>query len=166
MLPPAALLRRGGALQGSCRRIHLEAQAAHAVSFSDPLSFPDGWRAPCFKRSNSVRMQGSGARGAGFHRWIGEDLELRIHAAPGAKATQVQGLHGESLRVRVCARPVEGAANSALIEFLAAELQVPRTRCVLVSGERSREKRVVVERPPRERTEQLLLAWSQGRTSS
>ena len=35
-----------------------------------------------------------------------------------------------------------------------------------MSGERSREKRVLVQRPSRERAEQLLRAWSQGRTSS
>jgi uncharacterized protein len=121
---------------------------------------------PHFTRCKRLGVQRGGAPGARFHRWIGDDLELRIHAAPGAKATQVQGLHGESLKVRVCARPVEGAANTALIEFLAAELQVPRARCVLMSGGRSREKRVVVERPPRQRAEQLLRAWSQGRTSS
>ena len=111
-------------------------------------------------------MQRGGAPGAGFHRWIGEDLELRVHAAPGAKTTQVQGLHGDSLRIRVHARPVEGAANAALLDFLANELQVPRGRCVLMSGERSREKRVLVQRPSRERADQLLRAWSQGRTSS
>jgi uncharacterized protein (TIGR00251 family) len=111
-------------------------------------------------------VQRDSAPDVGFHRWIGEDLELRVHAVPGAKLTQVHGTHGDSLRVRVHARPVEGAANAALLEFLAAELQVPRGRCVLVSGERSREKRVLVQRPPRERADQLLRAWSQGRTSS
>ena len=103
---------------------------------------------------------------ATFHRWIGEDLELRVHAVPGAKRTEAQGLHGSSLKIKVQARAVEGAANSALIDFLAGELQVPRGRCVLVSGEKSREKRVLVQRPPRERAEELLRTWGQGRTSS
>jgi uncharacterized protein len=101
-----------------------------------------------------------------FHRWIGDDLELRIHAVPGAKRTEVVGLHGESLKVKLRARAVEGAANSALTEFLAGELQVPRGRCVLVSGDKGREKRVLVERPPRPRAEEILRGWAQGRTSS
>ncbi|HYV65331.1 MAG TPA: DUF167 family protein [Myxococcales bacterium] len=101
-----------------------------------------------------------------FHRWIGEDLELRVHAAPGAKRTEAHGLHGPSLKVRLQARAVEGAANSALIEFLAGELQVPRGQVVLVSGEKSREKRVLVRRPPRARAEEALRIWGQGRTSS
>jgi uncharacterized protein (TIGR00251 family) len=102
----------------------------------------------------------------GFHRWVGDDLELRVHAVPGARATEVQGLHGESLKIRVRARPIEGAANSALLEFLAEALQVPRSRCVLVSGERSRDKRILVRRPAREHVQTLLRAWSQARTSS
>ncbi|HWE25323.1 MAG TPA: DUF167 family protein [Myxococcales bacterium] len=101
-----------------------------------------------------------------FHRWIGHDLELRVHAAPGARATQTQGLHGASLKVRIQARAVEGAANAALLEFLANEFQVPRSRCILLSGERSREKRVLVQGPPRTHAHEVLRAWSQARTSS
>lgn len=104
--------------------------------------------------------------GAAFYRWIGEDLELRVHAVPGAKQTEAAGLHGAALKVKLRARPVEGAANSALIEFLAGELQVPRGRCVLVAGESGREKRVVVQRPLRQHAEEVLRAWGQARTSS
>ena len=103
---------------------------------------------------------------AAFHRWIGEDLELRVHAVPGAKRTEAQGLHGSSLKIKLRAPAAEGAANSALIEFLASELQVPRGRCVLVSGDKAREKRVLIQRPPRDRAEEALRVWGQGRTSS
>src|SRR5712692_11577106 len=99
-------------------------------------------------------MHPGGAERAAFHRWIGEDLELRVHAVPGAKRTEAQGLHGSSLKMKLHARAVRGAANSALIEFLAGELRVPRRQCVLVSGDKAREKRVLVQRPPRERAEE------------
>lgn len=111
-------------------------------------------------------MAGRGAQDAGFHRWVGDDLELRVHAVSGAKRTEAQGLHGSALKIKVQARAVEGAANAALIEFLAGELQVPRGRCVLVSGEKSREKRVLVQAAPRPHAEEVLRAWVQGRTSS
>ncbi len=111
-------------------------------------------------------MDRDGSDRAGFHRWIGEDLELHVHAVPGAKRTEAQGLHGSALKVKLHARAVEGAANSALIEFLAGELQVSRRQCVLVSGDKSREKRVRVQRPARARAEDVLRAWAQGRTSS
>lgn len=93
-------------------------------------------------------------------RWVGEDLELRVHVQPGAKRTEVQGVHGDALKICVRARPVEGAANEALLEFLAAELQVPRRRCVLISGETSRQKRVRITQPLREIVEQRLRAWA------
>ena len=111
-------------------------------------------------------MAGRGAEDAGFHRWVGVDLELRVHAVPGARRTEAHGLHGSALKIKVQARAVEGAANAALLEFLASELQVPRGRCVLVSGERSREKRVLVQAAPRTRAAEVLRAWAQGRTSS
>jgi uncharacterized protein len=104
-----------------------------------------------------------------FHRWIGSDLELRVRAQPGAKKTEVSGLHGELLKIRVRARAIEGAANEALLEFLAGELQVPRSRCELVSGEKHREKRILVREPERSRCESILARWTaqaQGRTSS
>jgi uncharacterized protein (TIGR00251 family) len=102
-----------------------------------------------------------------FHRWIGSDLELRIRALPGAKKTEVSGLHGGLLKIRVRARAIEGAANEALLEFLAGELQVPLARCELVSGEKHREKRILVREPERSRCESILSQWAaQGRTIS
>ena len=102
-----------------------------------------------------------------FHRWIGNDLELRIRAQPGAKQTEVKGLHGGLLKIRVRARAIEGAANQAVLDFLAGELQVPPGRCDLVSGEKHREKRILVHDAPRAHCEIVLARWAaQGRTSS
>jgi uncharacterized protein len=102
-----------------------------------------------------------------FHRWIGADLELRIRAQPGAKKTEVSGLHGGLLKIRVRARAIEGAANEALREFLAGKLQVPLARCEIVTGEKHREKRIMIRDAPRARCESILAAWAaQGRTSS
>jgi uncharacterized protein (TIGR00251 family) len=96
-----------------------------------------------------------------LYKWSGLNLELSVHAQPGAKRTEVAGAHGEALKIRVQARPVEGAANEALLEFLAAALQVPRKRCVLISGQTSRQKRVLIEAPDRARAEELLRSWLQ-----
>lgn len=97
-----------------------------------------------------------------FHRWRDSDLELTVHLHPGARKTEAAGAHGEALKIRVRARPVEGAANEALLEFLAQALQVARTRCVLVSGETSRNKRVLVEAPERAHAEEILRGWLRG----
>jgi uncharacterized protein len=96
-----------------------------------------------------------------MYRWVGANLELSVHAQPGAKRTEVAGVHGEALKIRVRARAVDGAANEALLEFLAGELQVPRKRCVLISGQTSRQKRVLIEAPDRALAEELLRSWLQ-----
>ena len=63
---------------------------------------------------------------------------------PGAARTEFAGKHGERLKVRLQARAVEGQANEALIEFLAAHFRVPRRNVRILSGLRSRQKRVEI----------------------
>jgi len=93
------------------------------------------------------------------YRWLGVDLEIRVHAQPGARRTEATGFHAGAIKIKLQARPVEGAANEALLEFLAGALQVPRRRCVLVSGETSRQKRVRIEAPDRALAERVLSGW-------
>lgn len=71
-------------------------------------------------------------------------LVLAIHAQPGARRTEIAGLHGDSLKVRVAAPALEDRANDALIAFLAERFKVPKRNVALLSGQRSREKRFVV----------------------
>jgi len=79
-----------------------------------------------------------------FYRRPDGNLVLSIHAQPGAKRTEVAGLHGEALKIRVKAPALEDRANEALAEFIAARLGVARRDVALVSGARSREKRFTV----------------------
>jgi uncharacterized protein len=72
-------------------------------------------------------------------------LILDLHVQPGASKTEFAGTHGERLKVRLKERAVEGAANEALVEFLAAHFGVPRRSVTIISGARSRQKRVNVE---------------------
>jgi len=95
------------------------------------------------------------------YRWVGPDLEIAVHAQPGARRTQAHGIHGATIKIRIAARAVEGAANDALLEFLAEALQVPRRRCVLVSGTTSRTKRIRIESPDRAQAERTLAQWLQ-----
>lgn len=79
--------------------------------------------------------------------WLSADAEgvtLRLHIQPGAKNTEVVGLHGEALKIRLAAPPVDGKANACLIAFLADRLGVAKSAISLVSGEASRAKRVRV----------------------
>lgn len=80
--------------------------------------------------------------------WLHESAEgviVTVHACPRASKTAVQGLHGAALKIRLNAPPVDGKANQTLLEFLAESLGVPIRSLCLVSGETSRQKRVLVK---------------------
>ena len=71
-------------------------------------------------------------------------LCICVHAQPGARATEVAGLHGDALKIRVAAPALEDRANDALAQFIAERLGVAKRDVTLASGARSREKRFVV----------------------
>lgn len=81
--------------------------------------------------------------------WLREaadgSLMLTLHIQPGAKQTGFAGLHGEAMKIRLAAPPVDGKANAALCAFLADFCGVPKAAVTLVSGETSRAKRVRIE---------------------
>jgi uncharacterized protein (TIGR00251 family) len=70
---------------------------------------------------------------------------LRLRIVPNAKRSEVVGPHGDAIKLKVAAPALEGRANEALIEFLADKLGVPQRSVALVSGEKSRDKVVVIE---------------------
>ena len=70
---------------------------------------------------------------------------LKLHVTPGAREDGLAGWQGNSLHVRVRARPEKGLANEAALRLLAGRLNVPRSRLALVRGPTSRDKLVEVE---------------------
>lgn len=81
------------------------------------------------------------------YQWRGEDLVLYCHIQPRASRDEFCGLHGERLKVRLKAPPVDGKANAHLLQFLAAAFDVPRSRVSLLQGDTSRAKTVLIEAP-------------------
>ncbi|MDE1156045.1 MAG: DUF167 domain-containing protein [Acidobacteriaceae bacterium] len=69
-------------------------------------------------------------------------VPVRVH--PGARKNAVSGLHDGALKISLTSPPVEGKANAALTEFLAELFGVARREVVLLSGETSRSKRLLV----------------------
>ena len=69
---------------------------------------------------------------------------LLIRAQPGARAGEAMGAHGDALRIKVAAPPVDGKANDALLRWLAARLDIALRDVELLSGASSRTKRVSV----------------------
>jgi uncharacterized protein (TIGR00251 family) len=70
---------------------------------------------------------------------------LELHVQPGASRTEFAGKHGERLKVRIKEKASDGAANEALIAFLAGHYGVPKRNVRIASGLRSRQKRVVID---------------------
>lgn len=68
-----------------------------------------------------------------------------MHIVPRARATAVAGAHGDAVKIRVAAPPVDGAANAELVRFLAAQLNVAAARVTIVGGASGRRKTVAIE---------------------
>ena len=67
-------------------------------------------------------------------------ITLTLHIQPGAKRTEFAGRHGDALKIRLAAPPVDGKANEALIKFIAETLKLPKSAVSLKSGQSSRHK--------------------------
>lgn len=82
-----------------------------------------------------------------FQRDNARNFVLTLHIQPGAKRTEVVGLHGGALKIKLAAAPIEGKANAALLKYLAECFAVPRNQVVLQQGEKSRRKVVLIVQP-------------------
>ncbi len=72
-------------------------------------------------------------------------VRFGVRVQPRASRTEIAGLHGDALKVRVHAPPVDGAANDAVVDLLADRLRVARSRVRVVAGQTSRTKVVEVD---------------------
>jgi uncharacterized protein (TIGR00251 family) len=70
---------------------------------------------------------------------------IAVRAIPRAGRSGIAGTRAGALLVRLAAAPVDGAANAELIDVLARALKIPRRRLSVISGERARDKRVLLE---------------------
>lgn len=79
--------------------------------------------------------------------WYKKDSELlllHLYIQPGAKRTEIVGMHGEALKIRLNAPPIEGQANEKLRQFMAQLFRVPVRQVVLKKGDKSRHKTIVI----------------------
>jgi len=72
-------------------------------------------------------------------------LILDLYVQPGASRTGFDGTHGGRIKVKLQARAVDGAANQALVEFLAGHYGVAKRSVRIAAGLKSRLKRVVID---------------------
>ena len=81
------------------------------------------------------------------YRWKDKALILNIRVQPGASRDEIAGMHGDQLRIRLRAPPVDGKANAGLVRFLAAVFDVTRGNVEILAGSGSRDKRIRVNAP-------------------
>lgn len=79
-----------------------------------------------------------------WYRQDGAAITLTLHVQPGAKRSELAGLHGEALKIRLAAPPLEGRANDALLKLIAELFEVPLRQVTLKQGGQSRHKVVEV----------------------
>lgn len=79
--------------------------------------------------------------------WQGDVLILNLHVQPKASKDEWSGLHGDRLKLRIKAPPIDGKANAHLLKFIAGEFGVSKSACKLLSGELGRDKRVAITIP-------------------
>ena len=92
--------------------------------------------------------------------WLRESAgrtTLTLHIQPGAKKTEVAGQHGDALKIRLAAPPVDGKANAALINFVADRLGLAKSAVSLKSGQTSRRKVLEITAAPKDTAQRLML---------
>ncbi len=62
------------------------------------------------------------------------------YVQPGAKHTEIAGLHGDALKIRLTSRPIDGEANDALLHYIAKLFDISFRQVVLKQGDKSRHK--------------------------
>lgn len=82
-----------------------------------------------------------------FYQWQEDNLLLSCHLQPKAAKDEIVGMHGDSVKIRITAPPIEGRANAHLIKFLAKQFAVPKRDITILSGELGRQKRIRITQP-------------------
>jgi uncharacterized protein (TIGR00251 family) len=78
---------------------------------------------------------------------MNQPVRIAVHVQPKASRTEIAGMHDGCIRIRLAAPPVDGAANTALIEFIAKRLGIAKSRVRIASGASSRRKIVEIDAP-------------------
>lgn len=76
---------------------------------------------------------------------MADSPRINVYVQPRASKTEVAGMHDGCVKIRLAAPPVDGAANAALIEYIAAQLDIAKSRVRITAGLTSRRKTVEVD---------------------
>jgi uncharacterized protein (TIGR00251 family) len=91
-----------------------------------------------------IRRKAMNMSGMEWIRETAKGVLLPVRAVPRASKNEILGIHGDALKIRLQAPPVDGKANEALIRFLSDTLDIPRSQLSIASGETGRNKSVLI----------------------
>ena len=72
-------------------------------------------------------------------------IRIEIYVQPRASKNEIAGMHDGRIKVRLAAPPIDGAANAALVDFIATRLAIAKARVRIVAGATGRRKVVEIE---------------------
>jgi len=107
---------------------------------------------PLRQRTRAMPPESTAPARVGYpspYSWQADRLTLNVRVQPRASRDEIVGIHGNQLKVRITAPPVDGKANAHLIQFLAQEFGVPKSQITLLGGECGRDKRLLILAPAR-----------------
>ena len=81
------------------------------------------------------------------YSWQGEDLILHCHLQPKAASDEIVGVHGDRLKIRITAPPIDGKANEHIIKWFSKLFKVPRNNIEILQGELGRQKTLRIKSP-------------------
>ena len=81
---------------------------------------------------------------------------LQVHVVPRSAKSEIAGVQGDALKVKIAAPPVEGQANAECIRFLSDILGIKKKQVKILSGHRSKKKTVAIEGIRRKDFEALI----------
>ncbi len=73
-----------------------------------------------------------------------DGIIVKIHVVPNSSKTQIVGKHGDRLKIKIKAPPVDGKANEEIISFLSDLLKVKKNQIDLISGQTSKSKNILI----------------------
>ena len=81
-----------------------------------------------------------------WYKQENNSLIINVYVQPGAKRTEISGLHGEALKIRLASPPIDGRANDMLLKYIALLFNVPLRQVELKRGNKSRHKKIAIIR--------------------
>lgn len=92
-----------------------------------------------------------------FYKQKDNSIVLSVYVVPRSSRTEISGLYGDYLKIKLKSPPVDNAANEELIKFLSDKLKVPKTSIEIVSGYTGKRKNILINGISSKFIEQIVL---------